>query len=63
MRKDVRLAQELAQRAGADLPLSKVVGELWASSVSRLADGDDFTRMGSIVADGSPGAGKEAANG
>ena len=50
MRKDVRLAQELAQRTGAELPLSKVVGELWASSVPRLADGDDFTRMGSIVA-------------
>jgi 3-hydroxyisobutyrate dehydrogenase len=63
MRKDVRLAQELAQRTGAELPLSKVVGELWASSVARLADGDDFTRMGSIVADGSPGAKKANADG
>jgi 3-hydroxyisobutyrate dehydrogenase len=61
MRKDVRLAQELAQRTGADLPLSRLVGELWASSVARLADSDDFTRMGSIVADG--GAKKAIANG
>jgi 3-hydroxyisobutyrate dehydrogenase len=63
MRKDVRLAQELAQRAGAELPLSKLVGELWASSVARLADSDDFTRMGSIAADASQAAKKAAANG
>jgi 3-hydroxyisobutyrate dehydrogenase len=63
MRKDVRLAQELAQRTGADLPVSRLVGELWASSATRLADGDDFTRMGSIDADGSPGAKKASANG
>jgi 3-hydroxyisobutyrate dehydrogenase len=63
MRKDVRLAQELAQRTGAELPLSRVVGELWASSAARLADDDDFTRMGSITADGAPGARKAGANG
>jgi len=63
MRKDVRLAQELAQRTSADLPLSRVVGELWASSIARHADTDDFTRMGSIVADGSPGAKKATPNG
>lgn len=46
MRKDVRLARELAKRAGADLPLSDTVAELWASSAGRLADTDDFTNMG-----------------
>lgn len=63
MRKDVRLAQELAQRSGADLPLSRLVGELWASSIARHADGDDFTRMGSIASDGAAGARKAGADG
>ncbi len=63
MRKDVRLAQELAQRSGAELPLSRLVGELWASSDARLADSDDFTRMGSIAAVGATGAKKAVPNG
>jgi 3-hydroxyisobutyrate dehydrogenase len=48
MRKDVRLAREMAERAGADLPLSTLVGQLWASSTERLSDTDDFTHMGAI---------------
>lgn len=48
MRKDVRLARELADRTGADLPLTAVVGKMWAASIARLADSEDFTRMGAI---------------
>ncbi|GGF42309.1 3-hydroxyisobutyrate dehydrogenase [Aliidongia dinghuensis] len=46
MRKDVRLARELTERAGADLPLTGLIGQIWAESAGRLADSDDFTRMG-----------------
>jgi 3-hydroxyisobutyrate dehydrogenase len=42
MRKDVRLALELAAESGVDLPLSAHVAEIWRNS---LADSDDFTRM------------------
>lgn len=45
MRKDVRLALELAAATGSDLPLSAHVGRLWAEARDRIADGDDFTRM------------------
>jgi 3-hydroxyisobutyrate dehydrogenase len=47
MRKDVRLASELAARTGAELPLADVVAKLWAGSVE-LKDIDDFTRMGAF---------------
>ena len=50
MRKDVRLARELAERCGADLPLTAAVGEMWAASAGRLSDADDFTRMGAHAA-------------
>lgn len=49
MRKDVRLARELADQAGAKLPVTEFVGELWAASAERLADGEDFTRMGALA--------------
>lgn len=45
MRKDVRLALELAATTGSELPLSAHVGRLWAEARDRIADGDDFTRM------------------
>lgn len=48
MRKDVRLAREMADRTGASLPLTEVVGKIWAASVERLSDKDDFTHMGAI---------------
>ena len=48
MRKDVRLAREMADRAGVDLPLTAVVGRMWAASSGRLPDTDDFTRMGAV---------------
>lgn len=47
MRKDVRLASELAARTGAELPLAHVVAKLWAGS-AELRDSDDFTRMGAF---------------
>lgn len=47
MRKDVRLAQEMANRTGADNPLTSVVAELWAGA-DHLKDSDDFTRMGAF---------------
>lgn len=53
MRKDVRLARELADQVGARLPVTEFVGELWAASKEHLADSDDFTRMGA-VAEGKP---------
>ncbi|YBV93905.1 NAD(P)-dependent oxidoreductase (plasmid) [Phyllobacteriaceae bacterium JZ32] len=45
MRKDVRLARELAARTGARLPIADLVAELWTGSTD-LDDSDDFTRMG-----------------
>lgn len=48
MRKDVRLASELAARTGAALPLSVEVARLWAESP--LDNADDFTRMGAFRA-------------
>lgn len=45
MRKDVRLALELAAATGSALPLSTHVARLWAETRDRIADGDDFTRM------------------
>lgn len=47
MRKDVRLAQEMATRTGVDNPLTSVVAKLWAGS-EYLQDSDDFTRMGAF---------------
>ncbi|MEJ5021051.1 NAD(P)-dependent oxidoreductase [Ochrobactrum vermis] len=47
MRKDVRLAQEMAERTGADIPLTSVVAKLWADS-DHLKDSEDFTRMGTF---------------
>ncbi|MFB8339896.1 NAD(P)-dependent oxidoreductase [Brucella cytisi] len=52
MRKDVRLAQEMAERAGVDNPLTSVVAELWAGS-EHLKDSDDFTRMGAFQPESS----------
>ncbi|MGR9466343.1 NAD(P)-dependent oxidoreductase [Rhizobium leguminosarum] len=47
MRKDVRLASELAARTGADLPMAELVAKLWSTSTD-LKDTDDFTRMGAF---------------
>ncbi|OZI34208.1 3-hydroxyisobutyrate dehydrogenase [Bordetella genomosp. 10] len=45
MRKDVALAATLHEKLGVDVPVSKVVAELWRDSISALADGEDFNRI------------------
>lgn len=47
MRKDVRLAMELAEEAGLDLPLSAHVDRIWreAKESGAIPDAADFTRM------------------
>jgi 3-hydroxyisobutyrate dehydrogenase len=52
MRKDVRLASELAASTGADLPVAQTVANLWAGT-TEFTDGDDFTRMGAFKAAGN----------
>nr|WP_277819390.1 NAD-binding protein [Pseudoroseomonas vastitatis] len=43
MRKDVRLATGLMSEVGLDLPLSRLVDQLWREAP--LPDPEDFTRM------------------
>lgn len=45
MRKDVRLALELATASGLELPLSAHVAQIWETARGRISDADDFTRM------------------
>lgn len=45
MRKDVRLALELAEESGVDLPLSAHVGRIWREAAEAIPDTADFTRM------------------
>ncbi len=45
MRKDVRLALELAAESGVDLPLSSHVAQIWQGSRETIPDSADFTRM------------------
>ncbi|MFG6559017.1 NAD(P)-dependent oxidoreductase [Sulfitobacter sp. 1A15299] len=51
MRKDVRLARELAQRVGCALPVADLVANLWAEESSGLEDADDFMHMGDPAVD------------
>lgn len=46
MRKDLRLALELAAQTGAHLPVAELARVLWSPEVSGVADADDFTRLG-----------------
>lgn len=46
MRKDLRLALELAAQTGAELPLAQLARRLWSEEVSGVADSEDFTRLG-----------------
>nr|WP_301546311.1 NAD(P)-dependent oxidoreductase [Paracoccus saliphilus] len=50
MRKDVRLALELASDAGCTMPVSELVAELWSEARSGLEDTDDFMLMGDPAA-------------
>jgi 3-hydroxyisobutyrate dehydrogenase len=45
MRKDVRLAAELAAATGSDLPLSGMVAAIWDGTREAIPDTADFTRM------------------
>ena len=45
MRKDVRLAMELAQSVGLDLPLSHLAAHLWQDAAGQMPDSADFTRI------------------
>jgi len=45
MRKDVRLAQELAQKNDIKLPGFSSIATLWGDSVDTLADSHDFNRI------------------
>ncbi len=51
MRKDVRLALEMATKAGCAMPLANMVANLWSEERSGLTDGDDFMLMGDPQAD------------
>lgn len=46
MRKDVRLALELADQVGADLPIAQLARTLWSEDASGIANDADFTRLG-----------------
>ena len=46
MRKDVRLAREMAATVGCTMPLADLVADLWSEECSGLADSDDFMLMG-----------------
>lgn len=46
MRKDLRLALELAEQSGADLPIANEARTLWSEEVSGIADKADFTHFG-----------------
>lgn len=46
MRKDVRLARELAASVGCAMPLADLVADLWSQARSGLGDRDDFMLMG-----------------
>ena len=46
MRKDVRLALELAESVGAELPVATLARAIWSEERSGIADSEDFTRLG-----------------
>jgi len=48
MRKDVRLALELAKAVSSKLPLSEHVAALWRESEDRFEDSVDFTRFAAL---------------
>jgi 3-hydroxyisobutyrate dehydrogenase len=45
MRKDVRLAQELAKQNGIKLPGFSAIADMWGDSANTLPDSDDFNRI------------------
>lgn len=57
MRKDVNLAVSLGDSLGLSLPTVAVIGDIWKSSASALADGEDFNRIVNFQLDKSPAKG------
>ncbi len=53
MRKDLRLALEMADALGVDAALASHSSRLWSETESGLADGDDFTRIARAAGPGS----------
>lgn len=49
MRKDLRLALELAGKLGVNLELGSVAGRLWAGSRDAVPDGEDFNRIATYI--------------
>ena len=45
MRKDVRLAMDLAAAVGQDLSVSALIARLWQDAAGQVPDGADFTRI------------------
>jgi len=45
MRKDVALAAALHEKLGVEVPVSKVVADVWRDSASAMADEEDFNRI------------------
>jgi 3-hydroxyisobutyrate dehydrogenase len=52
MRKDLRLALEMAAGLGVPAELARRAAELWSESVSGLADAADFTRIARAASPG-----------
>lgn len=50
MRKDVRLALELARDSGCSMPVSELVAKLWSEESSGIADNQDFMLLGRVAA-------------
>ena len=45
MRKDVRLAMQLAGELDLTLPLAELSAQIWADSMDAIADADDFNAI------------------
>ena len=45
MRKDMRLARDLAAASGVDMPGFDAIAQIWADSAGVLADSEDFNRI------------------
>jgi 3-hydroxyisobutyrate dehydrogenase len=53
MRKDVRLALEMATATETEMPLSQLSGRVWAESHDHVTDDQDFSALaGAILAKG-----------
>ncbi|MDF3881129.1 NAD(P)-dependent oxidoreductase [Cupriavidus basilensis] len=57
MRKDVNLAVSLGDSLCLSLPTVAVIGDIWKSSASALADGEDFNRIVNFQLHKSPAKG------